>query len=332
MKQESLVSIITPTFNCGKYIHRLLDSVLMQTYPNIEMFICDDGSTDDTENILEKYVEKFKIRGYKLEYIKQKNSGQSVAINNLLKKVNGQYLVWPDADDFYASPEAIAKMVYTLSKTDDTVSMVNTLFSYVSEQDLHIEQQVRYEPIKNWFEACLFGLNKFHFCPGKYMAKMNVLDQVIPQREIYTEHDAGQNWQLMLPLLYKRNCVVIEEPLYKVLNRGDSHSRSKKNFEKKVNYIQITENIVNATLDSMTELSGEERLLYKEKVKIKCLKEKYNTAFHFLNKKYIKYFYSQMLVENKGKVSLKNKLIYFFPYLMWVVRKLYIWLRKTLHA
>lgn len=330
MSAELLVSVITPAFNCGKYIHRLLDSVLMQTYSNIEMFICDDGSTDDTEKILEKYVEKFKIRGYKLEYTKQNNLGQSVAINNLLKKVNGQYLVWPDADDFYASPEAIAKMVNILSKTDDTVSMVNTLFSYVSEQDLHIEQQVRCISIENWFEACLFGTSGFHFCPGKYMAKMNVLDQVIPQREIYTEHDAGQNWQLMLPLLYKRNCVVIEEPLYKVLNRGDSHSRSKKNFEKTISRVQAYENTINATLDSMLELSEEERLLYKEKIEDKYLREKYYTAFRYLNKKGIKYFYKKLLAKNK--ISLKEKIIYFFPSLVWFIRKLYIGLRKRLHA
>ena len=63
---SNLVSILTPTYNCGKFIPRLLDSVLRQTYPAIEMHVIDDGSVDDTKDIIDRYVPKFEQRGYRL--------------------------------------------------------------------------------------------------------------------------------------------------------------------------------------------------------------------------------------------------------------------------
>ena len=98
---SKLVSVLTPTYNCGKYITRLLDSVLRQTYPAIDMHVIDDGSVDDTKEIIERYIPEFEQRGYTLHYHYQTNQGQSAAINNHLNLVTGDYFVWPDADDFY---------------------------------------------------------------------------------------------------------------------------------------------------------------------------------------------------------------------------------------
>ena len=61
-----LVYILTPSYNCGQYIYRLLNSVLTQTYPNIEMTVIDDGSTDNTKDLIISYQFKFTARGYKL--------------------------------------------------------------------------------------------------------------------------------------------------------------------------------------------------------------------------------------------------------------------------
>ena len=61
---KGLVNILTPAYNCASLITRLLDSVLEQTYPNIEMFVVDDGSTDDTANVVKSYINKFLDRGY----------------------------------------------------------------------------------------------------------------------------------------------------------------------------------------------------------------------------------------------------------------------------
>jgi len=75
---QKLISILTPTYNYGHFIHRLLDSVLQQTYNNIEMIIIDDGSTDNTKQVIDGYIEKFQKRGFSLNYIYQGNQGLSI--------------------------------------------------------------------------------------------------------------------------------------------------------------------------------------------------------------------------------------------------------------
>ena len=111
MNNKGLVSLLTPCYNAGHLIGRLLDSVLSQTYPRVEMVVIDDGSTDCSAEIINSYVQKFSARGYSLQYYYQPNSGQSVAIRNGLRIITGEYLAWPDSDDFYATSDAIAKMV-----------------------------------------------------------------------------------------------------------------------------------------------------------------------------------------------------------------------------
>lgn len=227
---KNLVSIITPCYNGEKYISKLLDSVLSQTYSSIEMFIIDDGSTDKSADIIKAYIPKFKKRGFNLEYIYQPNQGQSVAINNALKMVKGDYVVWPDADDYYATPETIEKMVNLLNKTGDDTSMVRVYYNVLDEKDNKIgsfddSDATRYKT--DLFEDCLFEYGKgFWGVAGGYMAKMSKVDERIPGREIYTERHAGQNYQLALPLLYKYKCVTIEEYLYNLVVHDDSHSRN----------------------------------------------------------------------------------------------------------
>jgi len=88
-----LVSIIIPTYNAEKYILDTVNSALSQTYKNIEIIIIDDGSTDDTLNLINSFrLEKVKI-------FTQENKGASVARNNGLKHASGKYIQFLDADD-----------------------------------------------------------------------------------------------------------------------------------------------------------------------------------------------------------------------------------------
>mgnify|MGYP000809890620 FL=1 len=61
---KPLVSVLTPCYNTGRYIHRLLDSVIMQDYPRIQMIVVDDGSTDGSADIIKSYVPLFHGKGY----------------------------------------------------------------------------------------------------------------------------------------------------------------------------------------------------------------------------------------------------------------------------
>lgn len=225
---RKLVSLLTPCFNTGGYIHRLLDSVLAQSYPAIEMVVVDDGSTDNSCEVVSSYIDRFAARGYSLRLVTQPNQGQSVAINNGLKLIHGDYLAWPDSDDYYASDLAIEKMVAALEREGDPFRMVRTREVLVSDPDLKPLSVVGvgrpYKEAESLFEDCLLHLNDYYFYPGAYMVDVAALREVTDM-EIYTNKEAGQNWQLMLPMLHRYRCLTIPEELYHVLTRASSHSR-----------------------------------------------------------------------------------------------------------
>lgn len=98
MKTEK-VSIVTPCYNGEKYLERFLKSILNQSYGNIELIFINDGSTDQTEEIIKKYKEEFDLHNIELTYLFQENAGQAAALNNGLKYVQGDYLLCIDSDD-----------------------------------------------------------------------------------------------------------------------------------------------------------------------------------------------------------------------------------------
>lgn len=98
LSKGPLISIITPNFNYSQYVGQTIESVLDQNYPYIEHIIVDDGSTDDSVNIIKNYVNKYPER---IKLIIQENSGQTKAINNGLQHSNGDIIGWINSDDTY---------------------------------------------------------------------------------------------------------------------------------------------------------------------------------------------------------------------------------------
>jgi glycosyltransferase involved in cell wall biosynthesis len=95
---SGLVSIITPLYNSEKYISGTIESVISQTYSNWEMIIINDGSTDKSVSIVEKYLNDKRIF-----LIQQKNQGTAVARNNGIRNAHGQYIALLDSDDLWES-------------------------------------------------------------------------------------------------------------------------------------------------------------------------------------------------------------------------------------
>ena len=277
--QNKLVSLLTPMYNTEKYVHRLLDSVLSQDYPSIEMIVVDDGSTDNSRAIVEDYIERFSARGYSLRYIYQDNAGQSVAIKNGLPLVSGEYLAWPDSDDFYSADNAISKMVGVLEDASPEFQMVRTQEILVEDEtfkplkiaglDAHEEED------RSLFEDCLFSTNGFYYCSGAYMIRTAVLKE-LTDFEIYTEKNAGQNWQLMLPILYAYRCKTIMEPLYTVVSRTTSHSRGQ--YTSYEQFAQRYDSYFNTQIETLKRIKGfpEESILDYQN----CLRIHYDWQLH----------------------------------------------------
>jgi len=113
-----MVSVIIVVYNGEKYIEQAIKSVLNQTYDNIELIVVDDGSTDNTAQIIKKYKN--------IKYIYQKNKGQGAARNLGLANASGDYIAYLDADDLY-EPNKIEEQIKILKKENDVDIVYNDL-------------------------------------------------------------------------------------------------------------------------------------------------------------------------------------------------------------
>lgn len=128
------ISIITPSYNQGKYIEKTILSVLNQGYPNLEYVIIDGGSTDETIPILNKYSAYFH------ELIIEKDMGQSAAMNKGLTKISGEIVIFLAADDIMM-PRAFFKAAQLFSDLPETVGVIH---GGVLTFDEHGNQRINY--------------------------------------------------------------------------------------------------------------------------------------------------------------------------------------------
>ena len=112
----SKVSVIIPVYNTEKFLRECLDSVINQTLKDIEIICVDDGSTDDSLNILKEYAEKDE----RIRVLKNSHSGAGACRNKALQSANGEYLAFVDSDDF-CELEFLEKMYNKAIRTSSDI-------------------------------------------------------------------------------------------------------------------------------------------------------------------------------------------------------------------
>ena len=158
--ENSLISIIIPCYNVDHYLQHLLKSISQQDYPNVEIIIINDGSTDETLNVIYSFENTFKCKGYSYTILNQNNVGLANTINNGLKHIKGKYLIWPDADDWYESPTALSKMVNALENNPEC-PCVRVLTNYVNDNTLTVTMKRLREKLHN--PPCLKTVRSFGY-------------------------------------------------------------------------------------------------------------------------------------------------------------------------
>lgn len=166
----ALVSIITPSYNSAKFIAETIQSVQNQTYQNWEMIIVDDGSSDETENVVLSIIQKDnRIQFHKLS----QNSGPAVARNTGIEKASGDYMTFIDADDIWF-PTFIENNIKTIQETG--IPFVFSSYKRANEQlefvysDFIVPNKVSYSDIlKSNSISCLTAFVDIKKLGKKYM-------------------------------------------------------------------------------------------------------------------------------------------------------------------
>jgi len=124
------VSIVMPVYNGEDYMREAIDSALNQTYPNTELIVVNDGSTDRTDEIARSY-------GNRIRYFKKENGGQSTALNLGIEKMTGDYFAWLSHDDLYL-PEKTAVHINTLKEIGNPETVLFSGYYVIDENGKRI--------------------------------------------------------------------------------------------------------------------------------------------------------------------------------------------------
>lgn len=124
-KIEDLVSIVVPVYNVEKYVAKCIDSIIKQSYPNIEIIIVNDGSKDNSDKIIKKY-QRIDNR---IKYIKKRNGGLSSARNRGIEEASGKYICFIDSDD-YIDQNYINILISRIIKDNSDIAICNMKYIY----------------------------------------------------------------------------------------------------------------------------------------------------------------------------------------------------------
>lgn len=296
------ISFVAPCYNGEAYIQRFLTSILDQTYPNIELIVINDGSSDRTEEIISGNIPVFEKKGYTLILLSQENQGIGAALNNALKCVTGEYLTWFGSDDF-AVPEYSEKLVGFLEENSEFAVVRNdgwivhegnfkNILGKMADSNLDKDNP-------DLFENAILERN-FQF--GYSVVRMKEFEIVNSQRDIYPSRH-GQNWQLLLPVFYRYKAAFYHEPLYYVISNEDSVSAApRKTYKKLIAQNDEYELILNETLGRM-DIPDKDK--YLNMVKVKYIKKRMCAAIDF--KMYNDAIYEYENLKHIGRVTIQDK-------------------------
>lgn len=209
--QKNKISVIIPTYNRASLIERALQSVLDQDYPDIEVIIVDDYSTDNTEDVV-KSVNDPRIRFIKHSH----NKGANAARNTGIREASGDYIAFQDSDDEWM-PGKLAKQIEVFKHAPADTGVVYTAFwriegnekNYTPSRDVLMTDGYLFEELlkRNFITTQSILLKKACF------EEVGLFDETMPRL---------QDWELLLRLSKRYPFFFIDEPLVNVYHTSGS--------------------------------------------------------------------------------------------------------------
>lgn len=201
--KEGLVSVIVPVYNRENYVGETLDSILQQTYKDIEIIAVNDGSTDNSLLVLKEYKEKYPG---KIVIIDQQNQGQVKSRNNAIMQANGEYIAFLDSDDLWL-PEKLEKQIPLFV---NNVGLVYSGIYNIDDEGSIIDTELCQRDMRG--DIYLKLLIKNRMTGGTVVLRRDVIDKV---GMFDVDFAAAENWDLWIRVCRYYTADFVNEPLVK---------------------------------------------------------------------------------------------------------------------
>ena len=205
MNNTDLISVIIPTYNRAHLIKRSVDSVLNQTYKNLELIIVDDGSTDNTKEIIDS------INDDRIVYVKQENQGACAARNKGIDLAKGKYIAFQDSDDVWLL-DKLEKQINALKKNNTDV-VCSKMFVYGNLLKRKIPRNIKEGFFKK--DTLPLGVSNGALLGKKEIFLENKFDTTIPRL---------QDFEIALRIKEKHSIYFMDDALINYYIQKDSIS------------------------------------------------------------------------------------------------------------
>lgn len=305
------ISVIVPVYNTEKYLKRCLDSIVNQTFKDIEILIVNDGSTDESEKIILEYKNRLP---QKIKYLKKENGGLSSARNLGIQKATGDYISFVDSDDYLdiklyenlrkeieQNTDLIKFKLIKVNNENQEINKVNgpvfgqttgeNAFNNLVFNDILLEPACIYLYKKKLFDKYKFAEKKYHedfglipliIVNAKTVSSVNVYGYYYFQSDISItrNQDYSKEYKKAIDLMFHY------DNMKKQMNKCHIKKTTQENM-----YLYYT----NALLERIKKLNCKDRKKYKTEVKERnLLKNIKITNLKKLTKKIYYYFYINM--------------------------------------
>lgn len=178
MKNNPLISVIITNYNYSQYITKAIRSVLTQTYSNVELIIINDGSTDNSDEVIKSVLEG--LSGYKIKYINRENKGVVYTRNEGIEVASGEYISYLDADDYF-NKDYISKSYKIAKEFNADVVYPNWHFvgDWLGRPDTNFPE----------FKPELLQLQKLHVTPASLIRKAAIKNHKFESEKVAEDWD-----------------------------------------------------------------------------------------------------------------------------------------------
>jgi len=248
------ISIIVPVYNSEQYLSRCLNSLINQTFDDIEVICINDGSADNSLQILNEYAKKDK----RIKVFSQENAGPAKARNVGLENASGEYIMFCDTDDWYEN-NMCEKMFHAIATNDVDCVMCHTNFTWEDQLDYRKISDTYYNPV---MEGIIKDdLYKINVLLWNKIFKKSLIEQYHITFPTGFKHDDDCFW--FKYSFFNRGMLIIQDKLYNYVIRKNS-IMDDYFLGKQASYLDrlaVFKNVLSFFLDHHLEHSHSEQLL-----------------------------------------------------------------------